>query len=632
MRKQKSLPHLDSRLFWCLAVILALLRLAFTADATVHMVYSPHDDGLYVSRAFHLLRGEAFGPYDARLLVKLPGLSLWLAGLRWLGIPYLLGSVTFYIAVGAYFIRALEHCGFSRIFLLLLYVLHLFNPVSLDHQCYRVLRESLSLNLMFLFFGAMIFLLQEAGRRVPWLHLAVLGAAFSASRLVREEDVLLAAPLALFALIWLWKANGSRWRGAWRPLRLLLVLSPFLCAWGTEAGLRRYIHRHYGAPLLHDFGEGEFPRLIAAMRGVRSARVNRHVSITQEALGKLRQAVPRLAPVIDHLPPPGPQTYSAVRFGVKTEWTSGYLFFWIKDEAFRAGLTPDLASGQAFFRNARMDIERAAAEGRLDWRKNGEGLIPPFDWRWLRDFLREGVLLMQMSLSSPVGLPGPPPPAYAVAADYGRMYQAVTMTHYFDSALHEENSYEAWRTQSQELYLALRYWLRYPDVAATRDFGPGIGSVARLGALEHYERHGKYEGRMLTPPGSGPRESVVTVQPPSWKQQWLDFYLRWDNVIETVFLAALLVRIFFLLCTPLDALEWTTLLFLALTLLRWTALAHVSVTMGTLDVRLMFSTYAGFILFGAAFSFRTARELVAQLHTPAAAPVAPPTLFSPPSP
>src|SRR5512143_1663892 len=147
---------------------------------------------------------------------------------------------------------------------------------------------------------------------------------------------------------------------------------------------------------MHDFGEGEFPRLISAMRSLESKKDNRLVMITQEALGRLRAEVPRLAPVIDRLPRPGPGTYSCKRYGVCSEWANGWMLFWIKDAAFEAGLTPDAVSAQKFFRQARLDIERACGDGRLTCRDKGQGLMPRFELRWTRAYLKELRALVEM--------------------------------------------------------------------------------------------------------------------------------------------------------------------------------------------------------------------------------------------
>src|SRR4051812_4247624 len=63
-------------------IALITLKLALVADLTLIAQYAPHDDSLYVTRAYYLLRGEAFGPYNSHVLVKNPGLSFVIAGMR----------------------------------------------------------------------------------------------------------------------------------------------------------------------------------------------------------------------------------------------------------------------------------------------------------------------------------------------------------------------------------------------------------------------------------------------------------------------------------------------------------------------------------------------------------------------
>ncbi|MDD9907884.1 MAG: hypothetical protein OXT06_30270 [Rhodospirillaceae bacterium] len=65
----------------------------------------------------------------------------------------------------------------------------------------------------------------------------------------------------------------------------------------------------------------------------------------------------------------------------------------------------------------------------------------------------------------------------------------------------------ATRDETAEQVLAERYWTRYGDVAADANFGRN-GSFGIWGAREHFNRHGRREGRhwpKSTPraPGSG---------------------------------------------------------------------------------------------------------------------------------
>jgi len=602
----------DGALFWIMAGFLVLLKLALTSDLAVQMIYSPHDDGLYVSRAYHLLLGEAFGPYDARLLVKVPGISLWLAANRTLGIPYLLSINLFYIVAGIYFIAALRRTGYDNKALLLgVFVLYLFNPVTLDHQWFRVMREPLSIILLVFLLGAMVFILSDIrDRRIPFTHIFISSVVFAFALLVREEDRLLYGLLIFFYAVLFWTAKRHRdpRTNAWWVGIAFTIALPIIAANTADAMMRFYVAKHYGAPVVYDFGDGEFPRLIAAMRSVESKKDNRHVMITQEALGKLREAAPRLVPVIDRLPKPGPDSYSCQRFRVCSEWTNGWMLFWIKDAAYQAGLTPDSVTAQTYFRDARIDIEQACTQGQLSCRDKGQGLLPRFELRWTRAYVYEAIGVVKMMFMPGIGLAGKPPLIYPVDVDYGRIYQAVTMTPYYDSALQMGNQADAWKNYSQDLNLSLKYWLRYPDVASTRDFGPNAGGD-KLGALIHYQRHGQYEGRIWEEKKKITEDSPYHYRNPlaAWRPIILKLFEKGGLALEFLGVFALVARLMMSGRAPLGPFLWVASSFFAFTLLRVAALSYVSVYMGAVDVRLFFSTYVVLLLFAPLLVFDAAR-------------------------
>jgi len=591
--------HSGSWLLWLGVTVLVLLKLLLVSGSAVAISYAPHDDSLYVSRAFHLLIDGSLGPYDGRLLVKLPGISLWLAGNRLLGIPYVLSISLLFALAGIYFISALKRYNVSQLLLLLVFGLYLFNPVTIDREWFRMMREPLSISLLVLMLGSMLFVLADLDeKRFSITYFTMLGVAFSFAVMVREEERLLYALLTMFVGLVLWK-YWPIFRGlnlVSRSWVLAVVFLPFMLALAGNVAMRSYVERHYGAPLFYDFGEGEFPRLIAAIRSVESRKDNRHVMVTQEALGKIRIAVPMFAPVIDRLPAPSQTSFSCERFQVCSEWTNGYQLFWIKDAAFEAGLTPTLPGGQAYFRRVRLEIERACQEGRLKCRDRGQGLIPPFELRWTRAFLQEMTGVLHMMTMPRIAVVGTAPPTYSVDAELGRVYQMVTMTHQYYSEL-ETNMDETWNNQPKDLYLSLKYWLRYPDVAINQVFGVKAGGE-QMGAQAHYQRHGQHEGRVWQEPAGGADQASGFVSPiESWKVQILiKSYEELGWVIEIFGALAFLLRLSLWRRAPLSPLMWVALMFTLFTGVRVLALSYVSVYIGRLDVRLFFSTYVVVLL------------------------------------
>lgn len=411
-----------------------VLKLFLVSDLPVQILHAPHDDALYVERGLRLLTGEGFGAYDNRTLVKYPGISLWLAGVRELGIPFLISINALYIGAGAYLLAALLRCGVNRWIGLAAFALYLFNPITFGFEWIRVMREPLDTGLLVLMVAAMghtLALLHQG--RLPWGHLAVFSAAFAFSMFVREENRLLWALLAFFvaALFWV-MIRARRYAGSVAFVAAALLV-PAALAKGYELGLRAYVEQRYGLPILHEFGEGEFPRLLAAIRSVQSSKDNRLVMVSKETLQRLRREVPEFAPVIDRLPEPGKGTFSCELQGVCSETSNGWMPFWIKDEAFHAGLTPNLIAAQEYFRKIRLGIERACSEKRLQCVEKGEGLVPPMELRWTRALVAEGWRVAKMALAPDSSFISEVPALYDVSLELGRVFQAVTMTHNFDT-------------------------------------------------------------------------------------------------------------------------------------------------------------------------------------------------------
>lgn len=581
-------------LFWLGISLLILIKFVLISGEAVQMIYSPHDDGLYVSRAFHLLVDGSFGPYDARLLVKLPGISLWLAGSRLLGIPYLLSINLLYVLAGLYFVTALRRCNFNRVLLIAVFALYLFNPVTLDHQWFRIMREPLAICLLVIMLGAMIHILTSIrDRRFSALHIILFSAAFAFALLVREEDRMLYGLFAMFIAVVIQQMRTQWHFRTVQPcvLTALAVILPLIFVLTGNKMMSSFIESHYEASVVYDFGDGEFPKLIAAMRSVESKKDNRHVMITQEALGKLRSAVPSLAPVIDRLPSPSTDSYSCQRFKVCSEWTNGWELFWIKDAAFQAGLTPSHSAAQAYFKNTRLEIGKACAKGRLKCTDKGHGLLPPMELRWTRAYLQEAVAILHMMYAPSVGLTGPPPLIYPVDIDYGRMYQMVTMSHHYDSQMQLQNQDQVWKPYPKDLYLGLKYWLRYPDITATKEFGPNAGGD-QMGAIKHYQRHGQYEGRLWQDDKTNANPDSQYSSPyQDWKRPMLNIYQKYGTFLELAGLLTLLLRLSMWRVAPPSSFTWVALLFVLFTTMRLLALSYVSVYMGGLDVRLFFSTY-----------------------------------------
>jgi hypothetical protein len=417
--------------FMIALLLVVAVKLALVSDLSLLVQYAPHDDTLYVMRAYHLLMGEGFGPYDARVLAKNPGLSFFIAATRFFGIPFILAVNLIYIAASAYLAWAALRCAFPRWLVFVAFALYLLNPLTMGAEWYRVMREPLSSGMFAAVIAAMLHLLIALRERQRiLLHAAALCVLIACVRILREEDVLYYAALAAFACAVLWQVrrDPEKSRRMWITA-IIVLIAPVLSAGAAMMASRAFISAYYGLPIVHDYGEGEFPKLIAAIRQVESKKDNRMVMVTQEALAKLAVQAPSFRPVIERLPRPASNTYSCRRYGVCSEWGNGWMLWWIKDAAYEAGLTPDLVSAQAYFAKVRLEIEQACNEGRLVCHPAGNGLLPTFELRWSRAYIHELLTLIRMTLSPDAHVISDPPTLFDLPPNLALIYQELTMTH-----------------------------------------------------------------------------------------------------------------------------------------------------------------------------------------------------------
>lgn len=530
--------------FWLAATALIGIKLVLGSDLSVQMNISPHDDSMYVERAYHLLHGEAFGPYNSRILVKYPGISLWLAGTRSLGIPFLLSVNALYVAAGLYLAMAFRRCGIASWIALTSLALHLLNPITYGYEWIRVIREPLDTALLTLIAAA---ILQVYGGihhgRAPWVHLSVLAPAFAFSLFVREDDRLLWLLLALFIVGLVWQVfRGKSWSRAMLGFVISAALLPAGLGKAYEYGLRAFVEREYGLPILHELGEGEFPRLLAAIRSIDAVKDNRMVMVPQETLAKLHAEIPAFRPVIEKLPPPGPGTQSCTIHGVCSEWSNGWMPFWIKDSAYSAGRTPNLPAAQEYFQRIRNDIERACATRKLQCTEKGESLVPPMQLRWTRAYVGEAWRLAKMALKPDPHVVGELPVTYDLPVELGRKFQAVTMTDHFDTQ---------WQTS-------------YVNIPAKRLYASPLAG---------------------------------------WRHVIAGLYQFLAVPLILAMLVALALRLWWSDTLRLGPVALTTAVLGIYSLLRFAALSYVAVFMGPFDPRMMFSTYALMTVFALSMLF-----------------------------
>jgi hypothetical protein len=327
------------------------------------------------------------------------------------------------------------------------------------------------------------------------------------------------------------------------------------------------IGRVYGLPIINDFNAGEFPKFISALRSVSGIQTNPYVSITQKALGEAAQAVPAIAPLVAQMPvPPGWGSYFYKRWGVSDEWSNSHIFILIKDAAYSAGLTPDLPTAQAYFRQARQGIEEACRNNRLKCAPSGEGLFPTLRFEWLPRMGREMLNIVKMTVVPPdIVARGPSLPVVHVSdANFGSPAAVVQ-----DNIIVGEDAVKLGRQYqlvAQARFDTLQQWKLTPPSGSQR--GERGQLIAELKDCA---------SQYLSPLGAL-RQKIV-------RFGWI------SSVLVILGMAAGLVRLFFSKIRDLNIVLLVALAFLGMFAIKIVALGFISIYMGALDYRLFYSTH-----------------------------------------
>jgi hypothetical protein len=135
----KNLSYIGIILIICITRVLLIIKLPIFA----YIDYI-NDDELMVQLAKSIVSGNWLGNYGYNTLLKGPVFPLYLAILCSLKLPYLLTTTLVYIIVCCVFIYSIKDIISNKFYLLLLFILMVYNPIMFSTDFQRVYRNSLT--------------------------------------------------------------------------------------------------------------------------------------------------------------------------------------------------------------------------------------------------------------------------------------------------------------------------------------------------------------------------------------------------------------------------------------------------------------------------------------------------------
>jgi hypothetical protein len=369
------------------AALIVALRLALTSRNLVTFRPNSHDDLLFLRLGEQIGRGDWLGPLNNLTLAKGAFYPLFIATTWRAHLPLLLTQQVLYVVACLAFAASLRPFVASRAVRLLVFAAVAFNPASYAvDTASRIVREGIYPALtLFVIAAALrtaaaITDVRSRERRFP-VHVAwavVLGVAFAASNLTREEGIWILPALAGLVLLSLLTSRRAL-------VRLGVAVGVAVAVSGAAMGAVALINgTYYGVRVENEFKSSWFSAAIGAVQRVEPASWRRLVPVPREVRLRLYEASPSFRELAAHLEGAPGQKWigwgACPLLGICDDIAGGWSIWALRDAVAAAGYYR--AGGAAlasYYARVATEIDAACADGRLRCRGASSSLMPP--WR-----------------------------------------------------------------------------------------------------------------------------------------------------------------------------------------------------------------------------------------------------------
>lgn len=378
---------MKTRLYILLICSLVLIKLILVSHLKVSAIGGAfHDDELFLSLAAKLFTTGWFGPYSEMTLAKGWGYPIFIAANFLFGLPLLFTQQLFYTLAGLVLIHALAQFGVNRKWLLVLFALYLFNPVTCVDAGSRVLRMGIYPALtVFVFAGAMALLAgnrRSLGCLYGWG--GGLGVAWGWFWITREEGMWILPSILLIlaaAGVLMYRAAGSRRDLFFRWGALVLPLA----VWGLILGGISAVNKmKYGIYATNEFKHPAYLAAYGALSRVDHPDWQPYLAVPKDVRHMIYEVSPAFRELetilegkgyYEHGCPIYPHTCGDI--------ASGWFMWALRDAVSQRGYCQSGEKAMAYYRRLADEVNQACRDGRLKCGPERAGMRPPMRREYL---------------------------------------------------------------------------------------------------------------------------------------------------------------------------------------------------------------------------------------------------------
>lgn len=190
--------------FSYLVLLLIAIKVFLISHFQVIAIPSNTDDFHYVKLAYFYSLGKWLGPYDQYTLFKNAFYSIFLGITSKTSIPLIINLHILYGIAGMYFFQALKKMKFNENYLLALFALYLFNPMTHSADNFRTLRDPIFMILNILMLGALFNGFNyDSKKMIRIFHFFFAGIFAAFAYYTKEEGIWVIISLAIISFCYL---------------------------------------------------------------------------------------------------------------------------------------------------------------------------------------------------------------------------------------------------------------------------------------------------------------------------------------------------------------------------------------------------------------------------------------------
>lgn len=332
-----------------------------------------HDDRLMVNMSITLLEGNWLGNYNHMTLIKGIGYPIFLVISKLTGVPYLTLLTLFYITSVLLMIFILSKIIKSKIWLGIIYIALLFNPVTMALDTFqRIYRNGLLPGQIILviccFFAVYLYRNEKIVKRIIWDFMAGFSLVFL--WITREDGIWILPFVFVATIITLTSSIFERKKNEKKNLiiKSLLTLVP-LIIFIINIGIISFInYKVYGEFITNELNSGNFPRMIKTIYSVKPNEDIEYVSVPRDTMNRIYEVSPTLFSIKDEVEKSLDRWEVNGKIVGDNEVEDGWFFWSIRDAVYNAGYYRNAASASIFYDAVTEEIEEAFSDKILEKR------------------------------------------------------------------------------------------------------------------------------------------------------------------------------------------------------------------------------------------------------------------------